>query len=109
MSKKTVKDLDSEFTQLRVDFTNLQAKFEDLSKKHEVHEKKYCEGISKESCKCKNCNETYRTLADLRKQRTVHKTHNRYSWENCEKTFVNEETKEMHNAILHKNVRFYCH
>ena len=108
MSKKTVKDLDSEFTQFRVDFTNLQVKFNELSKKHEALEKKYSEVIFKENFQCKNCDATFRTMTDLRKHRKVHKT-DRYSCENCDKTFVNEDTMEMHNTITHKNVRFYCH
>ena len=39
----------------------------------------------------------------------MHHTNIRFNCENCDKTFVNEDTKEMHNAISHKNVRFYCH
>ena len=109
MSKKTVKDLDSEFTKLRIDFSKLQANFDGLSKKHEALEKRYSEVISKEIFKCKNCDANFRTLAELRKHRKVHKTNTRYSCENCDNTFVNEDTKEMHNSISHKNVRFYCH
>ena len=62
MSKKTVKDLNSEFTQLRGDFTSLQEKFDDLSKKHEALKKKYSKVLSQENFKCKNCDETFRNL-----------------------------------------------
>ena len=79
MTKKTLKDLDSEFTKLRVDLTKLQAKFDDLIKKHEALGEKYSEVISQEIFKWKNCDATLGTLAELRKHRKVHQTYTRYS------------------------------
>ena len=47
MSKKTVKDLDSECSEFKTLFNDLQAKFNLLSDKHEALEKKYDEVMSK--------------------------------------------------------------
>ena len=135
MSKKTVKDLDSELTDFKVKFVDLQAKFDKLNKKHEELEKKYDEILENRNFKCSDCDLNFQTVDQLRKHKTSHKStdgsfqcngceklfnkewklkshikiHRKFPCEKCDNTFENEDTKEKHNAISHENLKLYCH
>ena len=67
MSQKTLKNLEAEFSQLKISFVDLQTKFTELNDKHEVLEKKYSEAvyIKEKVLKCDGCEETFTTLSNL--------------------------------------------
>ena len=135
MSKKTVKDLDSELTQVKDQFKDLEAKFHLLYEKHEVLEKKYEEVTTKKEFKCDGCDKHFTSVGKLRRHERTHKStsrafqcekceivcneewklkahskmHAKYSCEICDKTFKNEETKSKHKRIVHENLKLYCH
>ena len=75
MSKKTVKDLDSECSPFKEQFIDLQAKYQIISEKHEALEKKNYEVKSKKDqmYKCGECDLIFTTLGELRKHERSHK------------------------------------
>ena len=138
MTKKTVKDLTLEISQLKEDHTNLKTKFDTLAKKYENLEKKYedCLNIKKiSSFKCDKCGEEFETLWNLNSHKKNHapsndmlrcdvcerlfneewklsahiKTHEKYACNQCEKTFKNLDVKGKHVKISHEDVKIFCH
>ena len=115
MSKKTSKNLDSEYSNLKNLFVDMQEKFKALNDKHEelekkygVLEKKYDDVISKKSnvFRCDECEETFTTLTNLGKHRKSHQPSIwSYPCDDCEKVF-NEEWKL--NAHAKKHTKYRC-
>ena len=71
MTRKTIKDLDAEFTLVKEELSDLKTRFALLSEKYEILEKKYDESrmIRKTAFKCYNCDVS---LRDLKKHRKTH-------------------------------------
>ena len=78
MTKKTIKDLNVEFTALKKELFDLKTNFASLSEKYEILEKKYdeCRINTKTTFKCNNCDEVFVSLGDLKKHRKRHKPSN---------------------------------
>ena len=138
MTKKTVKDLTLEISQIKVDYANLKTEFDTLSTKYENLEKMYeeCLNIKKSlTFKCNKCDEEFESLVILNRHKRIHtpsnvmlkcdvceklfneewklsahiKTHEKYECNQCEKTFTNLDVKEKHVNISHEDVNIFCH
>ena len=109
MSKKTVKELESEFSDFKNLFKDLQIKFNLLSEKHEALEKRYDEAMSKK-CKDYRCDKCDKVFSEEWKLKAHFKIHvERYSCEVCERTFKCEDILSKHQKIAHENLKLYCH
>ena len=109
MSKKTVKDLESEFSELKSLFKDLQVKFNLLSEKHEALEKRYDEAMTKK-CKdyiCVKCEKVFSEEWQLKAHCKIQVE--RYSCEVCERTFQCEDIKSKHQQIAIENLKLHCH
>ena len=138
MSRKTVKELDAELSQVKKNLEDMKDKFDSFVVKYETLERKYAECLSKKTnltFKCSNCdlkfgnkNELHRHMKsehsrkesfkcddceymfDEKWKLNAHsKNHKTYPCEQCDKSFKQEDIKEKHIRIVHENVKLYCH
>ena len=115
MARKTVKDLDNDFTHLKEEFHELKYKFDTLALNYEMLENKfnsleikYEESLSrkKEEFKCSQCDEKLQSLRDLRNHmKTHHYTGSSFQCKQCDRSF-NEEWKINAHVKTHKS--FSC-
>ena len=108
MSKKTVKDLEADFSEFKNLFKDLQIKFNLLSEKHEALEKRYDEAMTKK-CKDYICVKREKVFSEEWQLKAHCKIQvERYSCEVCERTFKCEDIKSKHQQIAHENLKLYA-
>ena len=129
MTRKAVKDLDSELHSLRKEFQELTAnfgtlfeKYENLEKKCEIYQCKICEEgfaskrefMKHKKChmsvlpgksKCDDCDKTVNEQWKLNAHVKIHK---KFPCEKCEKVFEVKDIKEKHVKIAHEGWKIFC-
>ena len=136
MTRKTVKDLDAEFTLLKEEQYDLKTKYDELETKYETLEKNYEECLSRKNTtfNCGKCNEVFESLVILNKHKKNHnksnaklrcdecertfdedwklnahmKTHKKYTCDQCDKAYKFQDILEKHVKIVHENVKLFC-
>ena len=104
MTKKTVKELDVEVSQLKQDFSDLKSQFDQLSVNYKTlaEEHKKCESPKIPIVKCSTCSLTFPKQKDLQKHmKNDHKCDKKFQCEECERIFV-EEWKFKAHEKCHK-------
>ena len=111
MTKKTVKELDTDLTHFKEEFNNMKEKFEMLVVKYETLEDKFkileanykkCQTNKNEDFKCSICAEKFKSVKELRNHRKKHENRRgSYQCEQCEKCF-NEDWKLSAHNKTHK-------
>ena len=127
MTKKTVKQLDVELSQIKEEHKNLNTKFDDLASRYVCLEKKYEESliIKNTSFQCDICDKVFASQGVLKKHKKNHnsnpenlkcdvcernfnekwklnahmKSHVVYSCDQCEINFTNQDIEEKHIKI----------
>ena len=137
MTKKTVKELDVEVSQLKQDFSDLKSQFDQLSVNYKTlaEEHKKCESPKIPIVKCSTCSLTFPKQKDLQKHmkndhkcdkkfqceecerifveewkfKAHEKCHKKYECTICEQTFQSDDIRCKHTKIVHENFKLYCH
>lgn len=137
MTRKTVKDLEKEVTNLREQFQDLKNNFDTLSVKYSGLEKEHnqCVTNSKLIFKCNTCDQQFEKQEDLKehkrkehasfgqfscdlcdmlfteewKLRAHVKGHTNYSCDLCDKKFKLKDTLKKHITAAHEHLKLYCH
>ena len=135
MTKKTVKALDSELSQVKNELKDLKVMFDTLADKYAVLEKKHDDCVvEKTNFECSECEKKFKSKIAFDKHKKSHnlgnrtfkcdgcerlfneewklnahkKTHRKHVCGECEETFKFEDILEKHKAIKHGNLRIFC-
>ena len=106
MTRKTVKDLDGELSQLKVDFTGLQLKINELLEKHNYLEQEHnkCENTTmttKPVLKCNLCELVFQRAGGLKKHRNNnHRDNKQIKCEECGKYLMKNGNIELMKRFI---------
>ena len=106
MTRKTVKALDAEVSQLKEEFKSLKSKFDELTKNNDnlKKEHEHCKKERKIELKCKDCEVVFSKERDLQQHRKCnHPNSKPLQCDQCEKMFDAEWKLNAHVKVHKKN------
>ena len=134
MTRRTIKDLDEEFSVVKAELTDMKTKMAELLRLCNNIQKSF--NTDKVTFKCDVCDEDFDSSNDLKKHiKNSHrsnqealqcvgckrdfnekwkldahtKSHCKYSCDICSETFRSEAIKANHIKVAHKKIRLFCH